>query len=156
MFDLSVVNAFSASAVTILKSYCHTGVRKGNVIVKNSFSPLMGLGVFIGINGSLDGKLMIDMEKDTAFALASKLNEETIDSVDDIFIATIKEFANMVAGGAINELSTRNIDLDMTTPTLFMGEHMSIVEQMSEEILVITYDTDFGCIAMNLIIKKKR
>ncbi len=156
MFDLPVVNAFSSSAVTILKSYCRTGVSKGDVIVKNSFSPLMGVGVFIGITGMLDTKLMLDMEKDTAFNLASKLNEETIDSIDDIFIATVKEFANMVAGGAINELSTRGIDLDMTTPTLFMGEHMSIVEKANEEILVINYDTDIGCIAMNLIIKKKR
>ncbi|MBI4979158.1 MAG: chemotaxis protein CheX [Spirochaetes bacterium] len=151
MFDINIVNTFSTSTVRTLKSYNDGSVSKGNVIVKNSFSPLMGVGVLIAFAGDLDGRALFDMDKPTAFNLASMLNGERIEAVDDIFIATVKEFTNMVVGGAVNELSTRNIDVTITTPTLLMGEHMSLVEKAAEQILVINYDTDIGIIALNLV-----
>lgn len=155
MFNIDLVNSFSTATVSILKSYCGVKVEKGDVVVKRSVSPLQGVGVFIGITGDISGRILFDMERETASKLVSLLNEEVIESINDIFIATMKEFTNMSAGVAINHLSTVGIDLDMTTPTIIMGEHMSLVEAASERILNVNYISDIGTIGLNIILHEE-
>lgn len=152
MFDLDVVNAFSKGTVIILKSYFHSKVGKGDIRVFKNANHVGGVIVFVGITGDLSGRLMFNMSKATAFKLASILNMENIASIDDIFIATIKEFVNMVAGSAINDLSTKHIDLDMTPPAILMSEQMSMLEKENDQILSINYKTELGDIFMNLIL----
>ena len=152
MFDLDVVNAFSKGTVIILKSYFNSKVGKGNVRIYRNANHVGGVIVFVGITGDLSGRLMFNMSKATAFKLASILNMESITTIDDIFIATIKEFVNMVAGSAINDLSTKHIDLDMTPPAILMSEQMSMLEKENDKILSINYKTELGEIFMNLIL----
>ena len=146
MFDLDVVNAFSKGTVIILKSYFNSKVGKGDVRIYRNANHVGGVIVFVGITGDLSGRLMFNMSKATA------LNMESITSIDDIFIATIKEFVNMVAGSAINDLSTKHIDLDMTPPAILMSEQMSMLEKENDKILSINYKTELGEIFMNLIL----
>ena len=152
MFDLDVVNAFSKGTVIILKSYFNSKVGKGDVRIYRNANHVGGVIVFVGITGDLSGRLMFNMSKATAFKLASALNMESITTIDDIFIATIKEFVNMVAGSAINELSTKHIDLDMTPPAILMSEQMSMLEKENDKILSINYKTELGEIFMNLVL----
>ena len=152
MFDLDVVNAFSKGTVVILKSYFNSNVGKGSIKIHRNANHVGGVIVFIGFNGDLSGRLMFNMSKATAFKLASALNMESITVIDDIFISTIKEFVNMVAGSAINELSTKHIDLDMTPPAILMSDQLSMLEKENDKILSICYKTELGEIFMNLII----
>ena len=75
-----------------------------------------------------------------------------ISEIDDIFVSTIKEFVNMVAGSAINDLYTKHIDLDMTPPAILMSEQIAMLEKENDKILSINYKTEFGDIFMNLIL----
>lgn len=155
MFDLDVVNAFSKGTVIILKSYFNSKVCKGDVRIYRNANHVGGVIVFVGITGDLSGRLMFNMSKATTFKLASALNMEAITTIDDIFIATIKEFVNMVAGSAINDLSTKHIDLDMTPPAILMSEQISMLEKENDKILTIGYKSELGEIFMNLILFNK-
>lgn len=156
MFNLDIVNAFSTSTVSILKDYCQASVRaKGSVMIRRSSAPIMGVGIFIGIFGDISGRILVSMPSDTSFKLASVLNGEIIDKVDDIYIATLKEFTNTVTGMAINQLSTKDINLDMTTPTIMIGEHISMVERTSEKILVVNYETTLGNLSIDIILSEE-
>lgn len=152
MFDLDVVNAFSKGTVVILKTYFNSKVQKGDIKILKNANTIGGVIVFVGITGDLSGRLMFNMDKQTAFKLASLLNMEEISSVNDIFIATIKEFVNMVAGAAINDLSTKHIDLDMTPPAILMSEQISMLEKDGDQTLMMEYMTEFGTIIMNIIL----
>ena len=152
MFDLDVVNAFSKGTVIILKSYFNSKVLKGDVRIYRNANHVGGVIVFIGITGDLSGRLMFNMSKSTAFKLASALNSESITNIDDIFVSTIKEFVNIVAGSAINDLYTKHIDLDMTPPAILMSEQIAMLEKENDKILSINYKTEFGDIFMNLIL----
>lgn len=154
MFNLDIVNAFSTATVTILKNYCNTTVDKGEIRITHSPTPIAGVGIFVGIIGEYDGKVLFAMEQDTAFKLVSVLNEEAMSSIDDIFVGTVKEFANMAAGVAINELSTKDVNLDMTPPTVLIGEHTSVVEKTSESILSINYLTNIGRIRLSVLLSE--
>ncbi len=151
MFDLDVVNAFSAATVVVLKNYCNASVTKGDVRIRATSSSIGGLAVFVGITGDLSGKLLFNMNKETSLELASVLNNEEIIEVDDIFVATIKEFTNMVAGGAINTLSTKHIDLDMTPPSIMISNQISLVEYGASQMLSISYSTGLGNITLYLL-----
>lgn len=156
MFNLDVVNAFSMGTVSILRDYCGVKVsRNGNVQIQHAVSKINGFGIFIGIFGAVSARILVTMNNKTAFNLASVLNGEEMDKLDDIFVATLKEFTNTVCGVAINQLSTKGIDLDMTTPTIIMGEHVTLMERTEEKILVVNLDTSMGTIKLNIIIQEE-
>lgn len=151
MFDLDVVNAFSVGTVVVLKNYCLTNVKKGQVKLHKNSSSVKGLTVFVGITGDLTGKLIFNLKKETAFKLVSSLNREPINKTNDIFVATMKEFTNLVAGAAINELSKKHIDLDMTPPSIIISDEMSMIKEGSNQVLSVSYETDIGSIMLSLI-----
>lgn len=155
MFDLYVVNAFSKSTVNIIKKFSASRVRKGEIkIYKNIINNVGGVVVFVCITGDLEGRLIFSMTKETALKLASALNMERMKNINDLFIATLKEFVNMVAGGAISEVADKKIDLDMTPPTILMSREVAVFEKMDDKILSINYKTDIGDIFMNLHISE--
>ena len=93
---------------------------------------------------------MFNMSKETSLKLVSILNKEALNTIDDLFISTIKEFSNMVGGKAISDLSKRHIDLDITVPAILMSDQVFMLEKGGDEILSVEYKTDFGSIFMSL------
>lgn len=152
MFDLDIVNAFSVSSVVILKNYCNAYVQKGRVRILPTTTSMSGMAVFVGITGDLSGRILFNMNKETALKVASILNDEDLLEVDDIFVATIKEFTNMVAGGAINDLSTKHIDLDLTPPSIMISSKMSLIDYGASQMLAVEYNTDLGPISLNILL----
>jgi chemotaxis protein CheX len=152
MFDLDVINAFSKSAVSILTKSCHIKVRSGKIRVFENINHIGGVIAFLGITGTLNGRIILNMKKETSFKVASELNNETIDTLDDIYIATIKEVTNLISGSAINILSREHIDLNMTTPAILISENLFMFEKNEDKILSICYDTDYGNIHLHIIL----
>ncbi len=150
MFDLDIVNSFSKATVSIIKNYSDTKISKGDIKIHKNSNHIAGVIVFLGITGDLNGRLMFNMSKETSLKLVSILNKEALNTIDDLFISTIKEFSNMVGGKAISDLSKRHIDLDITVPAILMSDQVFMLEKGGDEILSVEYKTDFGSIFMSL------
>lgn len=156
MFDLDVVNAFSKSAVSLLRNSCSIEIHSGNISIHQSLNHIRGIIAFVGIIGDFEGRILINMEKKASFSISSALNNEEINSIDEIHISSMKELANMIAAGAINELALLHISLDITPPAILISENLFIFESQSEEILTICYNTNIGNIYINIIIFDKK
>ncbi len=154
MFELDIINAFSKSAVYILRKSCNLNVKSGSLKIIENVNHIGGIVSFLGITGALSGRIILNMPRETSFKIASELNLEEIISIDDIFISTIKEVTNLISGRAINLLSLNNIDLNMTPPALLISDNLFFFERMEDKILNICYDTDYGKINLNIIFFK--
>ncbi|MBN8215422.1 MAG: chemotaxis protein CheX [Spirochaetes bacterium] len=150
--NLEYINAFTMSMWDILKNYLNIDSRKGAVEVKANTAPFKGVAVLVGITGTTTGKVIFDMDRDTGFRLTTKFNDEFHSEVNDIFIATLKEFGNVVCGKAITNMGKAGDGLDLTTPTLILGEHMVLAEERGTEIIMVSFHTDIGQIDINVII----
>jgi len=152
MFDLDIINIFSRSTVSLLRDTCNIEVYNGNITIHEHFGYLKGITAFVEIIGDLKGKIVINMEEDTSFKLASALSDDDIDDIDDIHIATMKELVNMIAAGTINSLSLFHINLDITPPAIVISDNLFMLEKEGEPILSICYETSIGSIYVNILL----
>lgn len=150
--NIEYVNSFTKATYDILKNYLNVESRKGPVARKDSMAPFKGVAVLVGITGPVTGKVVFDMALDTGFRLTTKFNDEFHSEVNDIFIATLKEFGNVCCGKALTSLGKEFDGLDLTTPTLILGEQMILAEERGTEIVMVTFVTDIGVVDVNVVI----
>ena len=114
-----------------------------------------GVAILVGISGELSGNILIEMDKATAHRLSAKMNQEPSEEVNDLFIATIKEFGNLVCGGAVVRLDKLNMDFNLSPPTVILGEHMILALESKTEILLVPFLSELGQIDLNIFVDLK-
>jgi len=154
--NLDYINSFILSFYDFLKNQIDLESRKGRLEIKNMRSPMRGVAILIGISGELNGTILIDMGVETAHRLSSKMNGEPSAEITDLFIATIKEFGNLVCGGAVVRLDQLKRSFDLSPPTVILGEQMMLATESKSEILVIPFLSDLGQIDLNIFSARQK
>ncbi|MBL8992646.1 MAG: chemotaxis protein CheX, partial [Spirochaetia bacterium] len=93
---------------------------------------------------------------ETAHRLSARMNGEPSTEITDLFIATIKEFGNIVCGGAVVRLDQLKRSFDLSPPTVILGEQMMLATESRSEILVIPFLSDLGQIDLNIFITPEK
>lgn len=154
--NLDYINSFILSFYDFLKNQIDLESRKGRLEIKSMRSPMRGVAILVGISGELTGTILIDMGLETAHRLSSKMNGEPSSEITDIFIATIKEFGNLVCGGAVVRLDQLKRSFDLSPPTVILGQQMVLAMESKSEILVIPFLSDLGQIDLNIFITPEK
>ena len=90
------INPFVESAHSILKEVLGGEVRRGDLYLKSTSMPVMGVATLVGLAGDVEGRVLFDMSFDTALKIASQMNMEELKEFDELAKATITELANMI------------------------------------------------------------
>jgi chemotaxis protein CheX len=116
--------------------------------------PVMGVAALVGLAGDVEGRVLFDMSMETALNIASKMNDEKIDTFDELAKATITELANLITAQAVTKLHELGFKFDLTPPALFTGERMEISDQ-NVEALIVPMITEQGKIEVNVAIRER-
>ena len=82
------------------------------------------------------------------------MNGEEITEFNDLAQSTIAELSNIITGNTISSLSAKGYRVDITPPTLFMGDNLTVSK--SEALtLVVPLITEAGEIFINVALKEK-
>ena len=134
-------------------------VTRGDLYLKSTAMPVMGVAAFVGLAGDVEGRVLFDMTKDTALKVASQMNSETLTEFDELAKATISELANIITAQAVTKLHELGFKFDLTPPALFYGDNMGIATMgnasSSVEALIVPLVTDFGKIEVNVAIRER-
>lgn len=85
------------------------------------------VNIDVGYSGTFKGKFIISVSQSMAKQIVSAMmGGMPVDSFDEITCSAISECTNMIAGNACTMLTTDNIHLDITPPTLSYGEHNTL------------------------------
>ncbi|AJQ25391.1 response regulator [Pelosinus fermentans] len=111
-----------------------------------------GLGVIIGITGSQQGRIMLDVSMDVAQEFTKKLLGTDVVADEDIF-NSISEFTNIIAGHSISEinnvLKAKEFEIRLTPPSIIIGESIAIINpKMTSN--TVTAKTAIGPLHMNV------
>ncbi|MBB6479149.1 CheY-specific phosphatase CheX [Spirochaeta isovalerica] len=90
------INPFVESAYSIMKEVLNTEVTRGDLYLKKSSQPVMGVAAIVGLAGDVEGRVLFDMDEKTAIEISSVMNAEELTEIDDLVKATITELANMI------------------------------------------------------------
>ena len=154
------INPFVETSYRVLKEVLEgADVKRGDLYLKSTAMPVMGVAALVGLAGDVEGRVLFDMSFETALNIASKMNGETMTEFDDMAKATISELARIITGQAVTKLDDVGFKFDLTPPALFAGENMEIAAlggtTESVEALIVPLVTDCGKIEVNVAIRER-
>lgn len=148
------INPFVEAAFSVVEEVLSTKVERGKIYLKGEPQSIMGLATIVGLAGGVEGRVILDMAIPTALKIASIMNGEELNEVDDLVKATLTELANVVTGVAVTELHEKGFRFDLTPPAVITGENMK-VHDIGIEALVVPMTLPFGKIEVNVAIKER-
>ena len=148
------INPFVEAANNILSEVLAGEVNRGDLYLKSTSMPVMGVATLVGLAGDVEGRVLFDMSMDTALKIASKMNGEELTEFDELVKATITELANLITGQAVTKLHDLGFKFDLTPPSLFTGEKMEVSDH-EVEALIVPRLTEQGKIEVNVAIRER-
>ena len=155
------INPFVETSYQGLKEVLNGAtVTRGDLYLKSTAMPVMGVAAFVGLAGDVEGRVLFDMTLQTALNIASAMNfGEKFTEFDDMAKATISELANLITAQAVTKLHEQGFKFDLTPPALFAGEKMEIAAMggstSNVEALIVPLITDCGKIEVNVAIRER-
>ncbi len=115
------VQPFLIAASSVLQNMCGLTLKPGKPYVKNTAFDADSLVICIGVVGQLSGQVLIAFKNEVALDIASKMCMMPMTELNELSVSALSELGNMVLGNAATVLSTKNVLVDITTPTLIHG-----------------------------------
>lgn len=147
------INPFVETAYSILQEVLGGEVKRGELYLKSTSMPVMGVAALVGLAGDVEGRVLFDMSMDTAMKIASRMNMEELTQFDALAKATITELANLITAQAVTKLHDLGFRFDLTPPALFTGERMEISDH-EVEALIVPMITEQGKVEVNVAIRE--
>lgn len=148
------INPFVEAAFDILKEVVSSDLKRGELYLKGSPQPVLGVTAIVGLAGDVEGRVLFDMSEGTALAVASSMNGEPMTALDELAKATITELANLITAQAVTKLYDLGFDFDLTPPTIITGENMEI-SNMEVEALIVPIEIEYGKIEINVALRER-
>lgn len=152
------INPFVESAYNVLKEVLQSEVNRGELYLKSTSVPVLGVAAIVGLAGDVEGRVLFDMSRDTAIKVASAMLEsmemDPITELNDMGRATITELANMITGQAVTKLHNLNFKFDLTPPAIFTGDNME-VSNPDVEALIVPMEVPMGKIEINVAVRER-
>lgn len=125
--DIEFINPFIEASQTVLKQIASIDAKLGKVYLKDSPYKSENILILVGLTGSIRGQAIFSMSKNLAMSIASKMMfGMPVTELDEISKSAISELANMILGNAATLLYNKGKNVEITPPSLLMGDNMSI------------------------------
>jgi chemotaxis protein CheX len=122
---------------------------------------IMGVAALVGLAGDVEGRVLFDMDKESALFVVSCMNGEEFKIMDEMAKATIQELANMITAQAVTKLHDLGFKFDLTPPALFTGDNMEVSSNMGKEVealivpMHMTMDDQKARVEINVVIRER-
>ena len=111
-----------------------------------------GLSIIIGITGTKQGRMILDVSSDIAEQVTKKILGIMTVTEEDV-LNSIAEFANIIAGHGVSQINTickgNDFELRVTPPSSFIGTSVVIINPKMDS-NTVTAQTEIGPIYMNV------
>lgn len=138
------INPFIESASSILAQTTQLEVTRGAPSVDNGDFRSPGVCVVLGIVGDMVGQVIYALSTESACGIAGRMmGGAAVPELDEMAKSAIAELANMVTGNAAIRFETEKCNIDISPPSIIVGDNMSI-NMPFERGLVVPLHTEVG------------
>jgi len=151
------LNPFISAATSVLKQFIpDIEINRGELDVTSSPSETLGAAVYIGISGDLEGRIIYDMDRQTAVEIASAMNQEDLPGMNDLVRSTLQELGNVISGNATTNLrqTADGKTIDITPPSMIVGSDTEISDSMNQKLIQVPLETNYGTLVINLAVRE--
>ena len=135
--NIEYINPFIEASQIVLKQIASIDVKLGKVYLKMSPYKSEDVVIMVGLTGSIRGQAIFTMNKKLAMSIASSMmGGMPVTDFDEISKSAISELANMILGNTATLLYNRGLTVEITPPSLLMGDNMSISSSKMKTICI--------------------
>jgi len=121
------INPFIKATTEVFKTMLNRELTTGKPYIKASPFVADSLMIMVGITGEIRGQASISMSEDLARSVASTMMMGMpVDALDELSKSALSELANMIMGNSATLLFNTGVNIDITPPTLMMGDNMQV------------------------------
>jgi chemotaxis protein CheX len=140
----------AADAVLAQGLQCSTSI--GNLSMEEEAYRRKGVAALIWITGDIEGRIIFDLDPETAVRVASKFAGADLPESDELIRETVFELANQVIGNAVTTLNDQGFNFRVHPPVLHTSDHGPKSSEDTEA-LVICFETASGTVFMNIAMR---
>lgn len=148
------INPFIKASVDILTQMTQAQFQVGKPALKGSPCSTHNIVILIGITGDIKGQAMLSFDESVALHIVSRMmGGMEITTLDEIGKSALSELGNMILGNSATLLFNAGVQVDITPPTLMMGNNLSISTDQMQTICV-PIETEGKKIELNIFVKE--
>lgn len=154
--NVEYINPFISAAQSVLRDIAQIETSLGKPYLTDATYQGDTLLIIVGITGQLKGQVIINMNEKTACDIASKMMMGMpVPELNDMAKSAVSELANMILGNTATIFSKKGITIDITPPSLTVGNNMSVSVSDSKTICIPLVLTDESTVDINVAIKER-
>jgi chemotaxis protein CheX len=141
--NIEYINPFIEASQTVLKQVTNIDAKLGKVYLRSSPYKGESILIIVGITGKMRGQAIFTMTKTSALKIASAMMYGMhVDELNEISKSALSELTNMILGNTATLLYNKGIGIEITPPSLLLGENLQISPSKMKTICVPLYLTE--------------
>ena len=152
---LDYINPFIDAATSVLTMLTGMPVERGTMELRRDASATKEVMAVIGMAGEVEGRVILEMNNDTALAMAGIMNQEPFEELSHLAQDTLMELTNLVVAKAVSMLNEQGFLFKLTPPLIFTGANLSTAS-MNLETLVIRLHASAGEMNLNVALRMNK
>lgn len=154
--NVEYINPFIEASQSVLMMMTGEKPVLGKVHLRKSPFGSENIAVIVGLTGKIRGQVVISFSHESALAVASAMmGGIAVTELDEISKSAIAELSNMIMGNTATLLASRNIGVEITPPSLFMGEKLLISPTNMQTISIPLCISDGKKIGIDVSLEEK-
>ena len=149
---MELIQPFINAADAVLAQGLSTTTKVDHLSMEEDGYRRKGVAGMVALSGDIEGRIILDMEPQTAVRVASHYAGAELPESDGLIKETIFELANQVVGNAVCALNDQGFHFRVHPPVLHTSEH-GPTNTEDTEALVICCETDRGSVFMNIALR---
>ena len=146
---MEIIQPFINSADAVLAEALHCATRVGELSMEEHPYESQGLAARVRISGEIEGRVIVDVEPETALRVANQLAGAELTACDELVRETVCELANLVIGNAVTTLNDRGFQFKVHPPE-FESSPVGLQGSEDTEAIVLRFETDAGQVNVNI------
>lgn len=152
--NIEYINPFIEASQTVLKQIANIDAKLGKVYLRTSPYSSEDVIILVGLTGTIRGQAIFSMNRKLAMKIASAMMfGMPVTEFDEISKSAISEMTNMILGNTATLLYNRGISIEITPPSLLMGENVQISSNRMKTICVPLQLNDEDVIMLDISVE---
>ncbi len=153
--DARLVNPFVDAFATVMPQMGLPEPKRASLTMKQKVVESLGVSVNVGFTKQIRGNVVYNMSQDTAKYIAScMMAGMEVDDFDKLAQSAISEMSNMLTANAATHLSSMGLAVDISTPSLFIGEKFQI-KVSGEHYLTVGMDLAGHFVELDIAVREQ-
>ncbi len=151
---MELIQPFINAADAVLAQTLQAPTTVGEVSMEEEAYRRKGIAAMVRVAGDIEGRVIFDLEPDTAKEVTSKLTGE-VGAPQEMVPEAICELANQVIGNAVTVLNDQGFHFKVMPPEIHTAER-GATNTEDTEALVMSFETVSGTVFMNIAMHYNR